>query len=89
MRVGEGISGEKQREERKEREKEKEKKGREKEERKEHLEASSFDLPAFRRLEFVGLRVIVRLLDKGYAPRGRDSSYFGIIVWLVMAGGMA
>ena len=53
--MGEGIGGEKQREERKEREKEKEEKGREKEERKEDPKASSFDLPAFRRSEFVGL----------------------------------
>ena len=29
------------------------------------------------RSEFVGLRVKVRLLNEGYAPRGRDSSSFG------------
>ena len=31
----------------------------------------------FRRSEFVGQRVKVCLRDKGYAPRGRDSSSFG------------
>ena len=78
MRVGEGIDGAKQREERKEREKEKEKKGREKEERKEDQEGSSSGLPAFRRSEFFGPKVKVRLLDEGYAPRGRDSFYVGL-----------
>ena len=78
MRVGEGIGGEKQREERKEREKEKEKKWREKEERKEDSEASSSGVPAFRRSKFVRQRVKVRILDEAYAPRGRDSSYVGL-----------
>ena len=34
-------------------------------------------LSAFRRLEFIGLRVKVRPRDERYAPRGRDSSSFG------------
>ena len=76
MRVGKGIGGEKQREEIKEREKEKEKKGRKK--RKEDPKAFSSDLPAFWLSEFVGSRVKVSLIDEGYAPRNRDSSYFGL-----------
>ena len=31
----------------------------------------------FQRSELVGPRSKVRLLDEGYVPRGRDSSYFG------------
>ena len=73
--MGEGIGGEKQREERKEGEKENEKKVRNKEERKKDSKASSFDLPVFQRSKFVRPRVKVRLLDEGYTLRGRDSSY--------------
>ena len=32
----------------------------------------------FRRSEFVGLRSKVCIFDEGYAPRGRDSFYFGL-----------
>ena len=39
--------------------------------------ASSSDLSAFRRSEFVGPRIKARLLIEGYTPRGRDSSSFG------------
>ena len=42
-------------------------------------EASSSDLPMFRRLGFVGPRVKVCILDKGYAQRGMDSSYLGLV----------
>ena len=34
--------------------------------------------PAFRRSGLIGPRRKVRLRDEGYAPRGRDSSYFGL-----------
>ena len=77
MRVGEEISKEKRKTKRRKKreiEKEKEKKGKENEDPK----ASSSDLPAFRLLEFVGLRVNVHLLHEGYAPRGMDSFYFGL-----------
>ena len=67
--MGEGIGGEK---------KKNEKKGRENEEWKEDPKASSSDLLVFRRSEFVGPRVKVYLLNKDYAPRGRNSSYFGL-----------
>ena len=42
---------------------------------KEDQKVSSSDLPAFRLSEFVSLRVKVRQLDEGYAPRGKNSSY--------------
>ena len=32
----------------------------------------------FRRLELVGPRSKVCIFNEGYAPRGRDSSYFGL-----------
>ena len=42
---------------------------------------------AFRRSELVGPRSKVYIFDEGYAPRDRDSSYFGLfptlrVVWL-------
>ena len=81
--MGEGIRGEKQREERKEREEEKKERKRERKEKKKgkekgRFETSSSDLSVFRWSEFIGSRVKVRLLDEGYAPRGRDSSSFGL-----------
>ena len=33
----------------------------------------------FRRSELVRSRSKVRIFDKGYTPRGRDSSYFGLL----------
>ena len=68
---------ERERKERKSRKekREREKKGREKEGEK---EIGVFFSLAFRRLELVGPRSKVYIFDKGYAPRGRDSSYFGL-----------
>ena len=55
----------------------KRRKGERKREMKEDLVASSSD---FRQSKFVRTRVKVRLLDEGYAPRGRDSSYFSLFL---------
>ena len=81
--MGEGIGGEKQREERKEREEGKKERKRERKEKNKgkeigRSETSSSDLPVFRWSEFIWLRLKVRLLDAGYAQRGRDSSSFGL-----------
>ena len=71
MQMRERIGGEEQKKiEKKEgQRKEKERKG-------ERGKLASFFLrsPTFRRLELVGPRGKVSLLDEGYAPRGRDSS---------------
>ena len=60
-----------------------------KEEKKERKDTGGFFLrsTAFRQLEFIGTKSKVRLRDKGYAPRGKDSSYFCLfstlrVVWL-------
>ena len=77
--MGEGIDGEKRREEMKEREEnKKERKENEKRKEKGRFETSSSDLPAFLRFELVRPRVKFRLLDEGYTPKGRDSSSFGL-----------
>ena len=34
--------------------------------------------PTFRRSGFMGLRSKIRMFNEGYAPRARDSSYFGL-----------
>ena len=48
-------------------------------EEKEGRSASFFLMStAFRRSEFIGSKIKVRLLDEGYSPRGRDSSYLGL-----------
>ena len=39
--------------------------------------ASSSDISGFLQSEFVWPRIKARLLNEGYAPRGRDSSSFG------------
>ena len=57
---------------------EKEKKVREKEGKEGRSSSFFLQFPTFQRSEFVRPRVKVRLLDEGYAPRGRDSSYFGL-----------
>ena len=69
-----GKGGKGKREEKK---RESEKKGREKEGEKE-IGVFFLSLPAFRRLELIGPRSKVGKFDEGYAPRGRDSSYFGL-----------
>ena len=51
----------------------KEKKEREREEEEKEKRKS-----AFRRLELVGPKSKGYIFDEGYAPRGRDSSYFGL-----------
>ena len=57
---------------------------RRKEERKARKKTDGFFL---QQSEFVGPRSKVHLRNEGYAPRGRDSSYFGLfstlrVVWL-------
>ena len=52
---------------------------RERREEEEGRSASFFLMStAFRRSEFVGSKIKVRLLDEGYSPRGKDSSYLGL-----------
>ena len=68
-----------ERKERRKRKKEREKEKKEREKRK----------LAFRRSELVGPRSKGCIFDEGYAPRGRDSSYFGLfstlrVVWLCL-----
>ena len=36
--------------------------------------------PVFRLLELVGPRSKVRIFEEDYAPRGRNSSYFGLFI---------
>ena len=46
--------------------------------RKKNRERGGERKSAFRRLELVGSRSKVHILDEGYTLRGRDSSYFGL-----------
>ena len=78
--IEEGRSKNKEKEKGKgKKEREKEKKGREREKRK----------SAFRWSELVEPRCKGYIFDEAYAPRGRDSSYFGLVstlrvVWLCL-----
>ena len=60
----------------KKRKREGEKKGREREKRK----------LVFRKSKLVGLRSKVHIFDEDYAPRGRDSSYFGLFATINVVG---
>ena len=61
-------------------ERKEEKKGKRKKGRKRKEDGGFFlNSSVFRQSEFVGSRSKVRLCDEVYAPRGRDSSYFGLL----------
>ena len=71
--------GEKGKKKNKRKERERERKGREKEGEKE-IRVFFLSSLAFQRLELIGPRSKVRIFDDGYAPRGMDSSYFGLFL---------
>ena len=71
--------GEKGKKEKKRKERKRERKGREKE-GEEEIDVFFLGSPAFRQLKLIGPRSKVRIFNEGYAPRGRDSSYFGLFL---------